>query len=550
MEKKEPKVIVSNPSKLTPSDGAKRAAKLRTLSNEMIAAGAGRPQNLQSMLGSDSSSATVSRNTSPTSSFLSLPQAQQAQAQTQAQVQVQPQAQTQTHRAEWTPTTWQDFPIKQDVVYDDEAKVEAALNKLESLPPLVHPNEIEQLKSKLKLAAEGKAFLLQGGDCAELFDYCNQERIDAQLKVLLQMSLVLIWGSKLPVVRVGRMAGQYAKPRSKLTEIVDGKEIPSFRGDNINGFDVKDRTPDPSRLVSSYFHTAATINHVRSQLSNGFADLRRPLDWDLSHVQKDHVRERYQGVVDSITEGLNFMKTIGADNSIDITSVDFYTSHEALLLEYEQTLTRKMRDPTTGTNKWYNTSAHFVWIGDRTRQLDGAHVEFFRGLSNPIGIKVGPSMKADELVALLDIVDPNYETGRVTLITRYGATSIANLLPSHIQAVKKSGHKVVWVSDPCHGNTKVSPVTKFKTRYFDDIVTEIRLALQIHRENGSIMNGMHLELTGDAVTECIGGSQALEDKDLIIRYDTVCDPRLSVSQSLDIAFLVSDWFQGNKQTEV
>ncbi|VVT46243.1 uncharacterized protein SAPINGB_P001117 [Magnusiomyces paraingens] len=508
---KTPKVIVSNPSKLEPSDGAKRAAKLRSTSNDMVAAG--RPQNLGQL----------------------LPQVEEAVHQ---------------KRPEWTPTTWQDYPIKQDVVYDDETKVEAALEKLESLPPLVHPAEIERLKQKLSDAAEGKAFLLQGGDCAELFDYCNEDRIDSQLKVLLQMSLVLIWGSKLPVIRMGRMAGQYAKPRSKLTEMIDGNEIPSFRGDNINGFDIKSRTPDPARLVSSYFHAAATINHVRSQLANGFADLRRPLDWDLSHVQKDHVRERYQEVVDRITEGLAFMKTIGADKSADITSVDFFTAHEALLLEYEQTLTRNLRDPATNIKKWYNTSAHFVWIGDRTRQIDGAHVEFFRGLANPIGIKVGPSMEAKELVELLDIVDPNYETGRVTLITRYGGAKIRDLLPQHIKAVRASGHKVVWVSDPCHGNTKVSPVTKFKTRYFDDIATEIRLALEIHKECGSVLNGMHLELTGDAVTECIGGSQALEDKDLVIRYDTVCDPRLSVSQSLDIAFLVSDWFQGNKQTEV
>lgn len=518
---KAPKVIVSNPSKLEPSDGAKRAAKLRSQSNDMVAVG--RPQNLTQL------------------------------AQLSEHDQDQNKASSSPSRPEWMPTTWQDYPIVQDVVYDDEIQVEAALEKLESLPPLVHPAEIEKLKKKLHDAAEGRAFLLQGGDCAELFDYCNEDRIDAHLKVLLQMSLVLIWGSKLPVVRIGRMAGQYAKPRSKLTEMVDGKEIPSFRGDNINGFDIKDRTPDPARLVSSYFHAAATINHVRSQLSNGFADLRRPLDWDLSHVQKDHVRERYQDVVDRITEGLDFMKTTGADNSLDITSVDFYTSHEALLLEYEQTLTRQLRDPTAAsgtTKKWYNTSAHFVWIGDRTRQLNGAHVEFFRGLANPIGIKVGPSMKAQELVDLLDIVDPEKETGRVTLITRYGGDKIRALLPQHIAAVRASGHKVVWVSDPCHGNTKVSPVTKFKTRYFDDIVTEIRLALEIHKEQESVLNGLHLELTGDAVTECIGGSQALEDKDLVIRYDTVCDPRLSVSQSLDIAFLVSDWFQGNKRTEV
>lgn len=494
--KKEPTVIVSNPTRLEPSDGAKRAAKLRSLSNDMV--NMGRPTDLK-------------------------------------------------NRPEWTPTTWQDYPIKQDVVYDDEAAVSMALEKLESLPPLVHPNEIEKLNSKLKQAAEGKEFLLQGGDCAELFDYCNQDRIDAQLKVLLQMSLVLISQANLPIVRIGRMAGQYAKPRSKLTEVIDGKEYPSFRGDNINGYDLKDRTPDPSRLVSSYFHSAATINHIRSQLNNGFADLRHPMDWDLSHVQKDHVRERYQQVVNQITQSLEFMKTIGADNSADITSIDFYTSHEALLLEYEQTLTRKLRNNIDGKEKWYNTSSHFVWIGDRTRQIDGAHVEFFRGLANPIGVKVGPTTKPDELVSLLNILDPEFITGHVTLITRYGASTIETLLPQHIKAVRESGHKVVWVSDPCHGNTKVSPATKYKTRYYDDIAKEIQLALSIHQANGSVLNGMHLELTGDAVTECIGGSQALQDEDLVIRYDTVCDPRLSVSQSLDIAFLVADWLKSNKK---
>jgi 3-deoxy-7-phosphoheptulonate synthase len=454
--------------------------------------------------------------------------------------------------AKWQPTSWQSRPIKQDVVYDDAEAVERALEKLESLPPLVHPAEIEALKDKLRNAAEGNAFVLQGGDCAELFDYCNQDRVEAKLKVLLQMSLVLIWGTKLPIVRIGRIAGQYAKPRSSLTEHVDGfGVIPSFRGDNINGYDPSDRKPDPSRLVSAYFHSAATLNFIRSSLSNGFADLHYPFDWDLSHVQETTVRQRYQKVVSSVLEGLEFMSTVGGDRDTSWKSVDFFTSHEALLLEYEQSLTRHLKDPrsratqnTEGDNrKWYNTSSHFIWIGDRTRQPDGAHVEFFRGVQNPIGIKVGPSTSADDLRQLLDIVDPEFETGRVTLITRYGATKIKELLPAHIEAVRLSGHKVVWISDPCHGNTKVSPVTKLKTRYFDDIMTELRLALRLHKENGSKLNGIHLELTGDPVTECIGGSQALEDEDLVLRYDTVCDPRLSLSQSLDVAFLVADYYR-------
>ncbi|ANB12001.1 hypothetical protein AWJ20_229 [Sugiyamaella lignohabitans] len=507
---KEFRVDVVGPERLIASEGAKSAAKLRTLSSDQ--AGSDRPTGLTAVHPSGSA--------------------------------------VDDGKAEWSPTSWQSHPIKQDVVYDDYSKVEKALEKLESLPPLVHPKEIEDLKSKLRDAAEGRAFVLQGGDCAELFDYCNQDRIEAKLKVLLQMSLVLIWGTKLPIVRIGRIAGQYAKPRSKQTEVVEGYgEIPSFRGDNINGYDPSDRTPDPSRLVSSYFHSAATLNFIRSTLASGFADLHHPFEWDLSHVRKDSIRNRYQQVVDNISEGLQFMSTVGGDNPA-WQSIDLFTSHEALLLEYEQSFTRLLRDPTvkstngtTDTNsnstrsssansakKYYNTSAHFVWIGDRTRQLDGAHVEFFRGVANPIGIKVGPSTETDELVAVLDRVDPDFVPGRVTLITRYGADKIKDKLGEQIRAVKKSGHKVVWISDPCHGNTKTSPVSKLKTRYFDDIISEIRLALEIHKDNDSTLNGLHLELTGDPVTECIGGSQDLEDEDLVVRYETFCDPRLSLSQ--------------------
>lgn len=437
---------------------------------------------------------------------------------------------------EWDPASWQAKPITQDVLYDDAERLERALTKLETLPPLVSANEIESLRDQLAQAARGERFILQGGDCAELFNYCNPTRIDGQLKVLLQMSLVLIWALQVPITRIGRMAGQYAKPRSKLTEIVDGKEIPSFRGDNINGYDVRDRVPNPDRLVEAYFHSAATLNYVRASLDAGFADLHHPRAWDLTHVRADSTRRRYEEIRAQITENLKFVETLGATGSGELSRVDIFTSHEALMLEFEQSLTR--RDPRSG--KWYDTSAHFIWIGDRTRQIDGAHVEFFRGVQNPIGIKVGPTMEVTELVRLLDIVDPQRQDGRVTLITRYGADKIAAKLPAQIRAVQKSGHRVVWISDPCHGNTKTSPLTKLKTRYVDDIMSEITQALEIHKANGSKLNGVHLELTGDAVTECIGGSQNLEDGELVLRYDTVCDPRLSLSQSLDVAFLVAD----------
>lgn len=480
----EPKVVVQDPHPPVASESARNAARIRSKSSDM---GANAPRPLKN---------------------------------------------------QWDPASWQSKPITQDVVWEDTEKLENALSKLECLPPLVHPAEISTLKQQLAEAARGERFILQGGDCAEMFDYCNTEFIDAKLKVLLQMSLVLIWGVKLPITRIGRIAGQYAKPRSKLTEMVDGKEIPSFRGDNINSFDTSDRVPNPDRLVEAYFHSAATLNYIRSALDAGFADLHHPQSWDLSQVKLDSARQRYEAIVSKISETLGFMSTIGSKDA-NLDKVDFFTSHEALMLEFEQSLTRKHK------GEFYDTSAHFIWIGDRTRQLDGAHVEFFRGVQNPIGIKVGPSMEVSELTRLLDIVDPNFEDGRVTLITRYGHTKIADKLPAQIKAVQSSKHKVVWVSDPCHGNTKTSPITKLKTRYVDDITSEIKQAIEIHAENNSMLNGVHLELTGDDVTECIGGSQELDDEQLILRYQTFCDPRLSSSQSLDVAFLVADNLKEN-----
>jgi 3-deoxy-7-phosphoheptulonate synthase len=432
--------------------------------------------------------------------------------------------------------------MKQSVKYSDVRAAECALQKLESLPPLVTPAEISRLRTSLKEVALGKAFLLQGGDCAELFDYCTAPSIDAKIKLLLQMSLVLIWGGNIPVVRIARMAGQFAKPRSSLTEVVDGVEVPSFRGDNINGYPLDERTPDPRRLVDSYFHSAATLNYVRAQLASGFADLHHPFEWTLAHVQDDDTKKQYQSIVDSINDTIRFMRTIGADTSSSLGSVDLYTSHEGMLLEYEQSLTRSLKDPSDGTFKWYNTSAHFLWIGDRTRQLDGAHVEYFRGIENPIGIKVGPSMEDDELVRLLDIVNPNKEIGKITLITRYGCDKVADKLPGHIRAVARSGHVVVWQCDPMHGNTRSSE-TGVKTRQFSSIIEELSTALRVHKELGSRLGGVHLELTGEAVTECVGGSQRLTDKDLSLNYTTYCDPRLNNKQALEAAFLIAGYYR-------
>ncbi|KAL8824351.1 MAG: hypothetical protein Q9191_005109 [Dirinaria sp. TL-2023a] len=483
-----------------------------------------------------------------------------------ASLKVSKETQTNGAAPHWSPSSWTKKPIKQDVTYADRAAVSKALAKLERLPPIVTPTEICKLKRSLREVASGKAFLLQGGDCAELFDYCEGNAIESKIKLLLQMSLVLIWGANKPVVRIARMAGQFAKPRSSPTEIYEGREIPSFRGDNINGYNPEDRTPDPERLVAAYFHSAATTNYMRAALASGMADLHSPLDWGLGHVRDERIRAEYSKIVDSITGSLRFMQTVGAESvASGLETVDLYTSHEGLLLEYEQSLTRWLRKPTTagrrgsvssyhhsvssdhngGEDKgWYNTSAHFLWVGDRTRQIDGAHVEYFRGLQNPIGIKVGPSMDPEELVRLLDVVNPDHEIGKVTLITRYGSSKIASLLPSHIQAVQKSPHNntVIWQCDPMHGNTRSTP-TGVKTRHFEDILGEVGSALRIYREQGSYLGGVHLEMTGDAVTECIGGSEGLAESDLEKRYTTFCDPRLNEKQALELAFLVAGHYR-------
>ncbi|KAI7154336.1 Phospho-2-dehydro-3-deoxyheptonate [Hortaea werneckii] len=470
----------------------------------------------------------------------------------------------------WTPSSWRSRPMKQQVVYEDEAAVAKASAKLQKVPPMVTPTEIWKLRRALADVAQGKAFLLQGGDCAELFDYCNDSAIDSKIKLLLQMSLVLIWGGNKPVVRIARMAGQYAKPRSSpMEKTADGREVPSFRGDILNGFPEDEREIDPERLVQAYFHSAATLNYVRAQISSGIADLHNPLDWHLGHVGDPEVQAKYKSIVESITESLRFMRTVGADTTGKLETVDLYTSHEGLLLEYEEALTRHLRhpinrdappkmapapapkvSPLTGgalvdntkqepeTIGYYNTSAHFLWVGDRTRQPDHAHIEYFRGIENPIGIKVGPTTSTEDLVQLLDIVNPNKEVGKVTLITRYGESKVDELLPQHIKAVSQTDHKVVWQCDPMHGNTR-STSTGIKTRSFHSVFSELSSALKIHKQCGSFLGGVHLELTGDAVTECTGGSQGLQDEDLGERYETFCDPRLNEKQALELAFLVA-----------
>ncbi|PHH89774.1 hypothetical protein CDD83_5310 [Cordyceps sp. RAO-2017] len=483
--------------------------------------------------------------------------------------------------APWTPSSWRSRPIKQSPAYPDQEALSRAVGELARMPPLVHPNEILTLKAHLGDVAHGKAFLLQGGDCAELFDYCEQGAIESKIKLLLQMSVVLIWGTNKRVVRLGRMAGQYAKPRSSPTEMVQGKEIPSFRGDILNGYRVEDRDIDPGRLLKAYHHSAATLNYIRAALTSGIADLHRPLDWGLGHVKDPVLKEKYSAIANSIQQTLRFLQVINARPG-ELETVELFTSHEGLLLEYEQPLTRLLERPLhfgsgpgssanssrspspaqqasaeragdaeASKHEYYDTSAHFVWIGDRTRQLDHAHVEFFRGIANPIGIKVGPTTPTGDLLDLLRALNPGREPGKVTLITRYGAGRVAELLPQHIRAVEDSEYRrcVVWQCDPMHGNTLSTPAG-IKTRRFNDIYRELQESLRIHKEQGSYLGGVHLELTGDAVTECLGGSEGLAEDDLSTNYTSFCDPRLNEKQALELAFLVADHFSQEQRPPV
>ena len=433
----------------------------------------------------------------------------------------------------WSPASWRSKTIKQDVQYVDQEELKVNLNKLARLPPLVTIREVDDLRSSLAAVAEGRAFLLQGGDCAESFDDCSAVPIEAKIKVLLQMSLIMVWGARIPVVRIARMAGQYAKPRSNPMENYQGRQIPSFRGHNVNGYDPDDRSPNPARLLQAYFHSAATLNYLRSLLSSGFADLHAPGNWSLDWIKKENIRERYSAIVNRLLDCIGFMQVIGADQNESLQKAEIYTSHEGLMLEFEESMTRQSGED------YYNLGTHFLWIGDRTRQLDEAHIEYFRGLRNPIGLKVGPSMQPEELVKALDILDPTCEPGKITLITRYGSSKISDLLPAHINAVQGTKHKVVWSCDPMHGNTK-SSITHphLKTRDFEDILTELKLSLSIHKQHNSTLNGVHFEMTGEkGVTECIGGS--IETVVTSEGYQTFCDPRLNYEQSMELAFLIA-----------
>ncbi|MDI2090492.1 class II 3-deoxy-7-phosphoheptulonate synthase [Commensalibacter oyaizuii] len=451
----------------------------------------------------------------------------------------EPSSNSRLKHSSWTPDSWRSFPIKHVPHYPNAEALKETEKKLHRYPPLVFSGETRRLKRQLALASKGQAFVLQGGPCAEIFDEFTADIIRDVFRVLLQMAIVLTYGAKVPVVKIGRIAGQFAKPRSSDIETQNGASHLSYRGDIINGIDFSEasRTPDPKRMEMAYFQSAGTLNLIRAFATGGYANLHEVHHWNLDFVERSPLAKRYGILSEKIDETLAFMRACGltGQNTPQIQETDFYTSHEALLLPYEQALTRI--DSTSG--EWYNCSAHFLWIGDRTRQPDGAHVEFLRGIKNPIGIKVGPSANIDDLLKLLEILNPEDEAGRISLIVRMGATKVKELLPPFVKAIKESGRTVTWLCDPMHGNT-ISTSDGVKTRPFDAVLSEVMGFFDVISSEGAIPGGIHIEMTGANVTECIGGAHHLTEADLGQRYQTFCDPRLNAEQSLEMAFLVAE----------
>ncbi len=448
----------------------------------------------------------------------------------------------------WTPQSWRAKPIIQVPTYPDAAKLDAVEHSLRASPPLVFAGEARNLKRALGKVANGEAFLLQGGDCAESFAEFHADNIRDTFKVLLQMAVVLTFGAAMPVVKLGRLAGQFAKPRSSDTETIDGVTLDSYRGDMVNGMDFTEsqRVPDPERLVRVYNQSAATLNLLRAFAQGGFADLHKVHQWNLGFVADSPLGAQYRDMADRLDETLQFMQACGitSETTPQIRETEFYTCHEGLLLSYEEALTRT--DSISGD--WYSTSAHMLWIGDRTRQPDGAHVEFMRGISNPIGMKVGPSMDRDELIRLIDILNPENEPGRLTLISRMGADGVMDGLPPLVRRVRDEGRSVVWVCDPMHGNT-IKSSSGYKTRPFDAILREVKGFFDVHAQERTHAGGVHFEMTGQEVTECTGGARAITDDDLSARYHTHCDPRLNANQALELAFLLAEMLKDGRNAE-
>lgn len=442
----------------------------------------------------------------------------------------------------WTPDSWLDRPVAQQPAWPDADALNGVLDQISTLPPLVFAGEARDLTEALGEVAQGRAFLLQAGDCAESFDSYSADGIRDRLKVILQMAVALTYSGGLPVVKVGRIAGQFAKPRSSDTETIDGVELPSFRGHIVNDpeFGEGARTPNPQRLLQAYQQSASTLNLLRAFTKGGFANLTQVHSWNQEFLAASPQGKRYQQLADGIEAALQFMSSCGIDIHDDsrLVEVDFYTSHEALLLDYEQALTRQ----DSLTDDWYDCSAHMLWIGERSRQLDGAHIEFLRGVKNPLGCKIGPTATPEEVLGICEALNPEQIPGRLTLISRMGADTVTENLPRLLRAVKDSGHPVVWVCDPMHGNTFTSE-TGLKTRHFDDICREVEGFFSAHAQVGTWAGGIHIELTGEDVTECLGGSEDLGHSDLEARYETICDPRLNGKQSIDLAFRVAEFLQ-------
>ena len=440
----------------------------------------------------------------------------------------------------WTPSSWRKFPIKQQPKYQDEELLKSVENKLASYPPLIFAGEARNLKEDLAKVGRGEAFLLQGGDCAESFNAFDATNIKNIFKLILQMSVVLTFSSSKPVVKVGRIAGQFAKPRSSDFEAKDGVELPSYRGDIVNGieFDENSRVPDPNKLIQAYNQSSATLNLLRAFARGGMANLNEVHRWNLDFIKDNTIGQKYEALSNEIDKAMKFMKACGVDSSTapQLEHTTLYTSHEALLLNYEEAFTRE--DSITGD--WYDCSAHMLWIGDRTRDLNEAHIEYFKGIKNPIGCKVGPSMDADELIELINILNPNNEEGRLNLIVRMGATKIEEFFPPLLRRVKAEGKNIVWSCDPMHGNVEKAS-NGYKTRDFQNILKEVELFFEIHKNEGTIAGGIHLEMTGENVTECTGSqSCSITESDLSDRYHTQCDPRLNANQALELAFIVGD----------
>lgn len=438
----------------------------------------------------------------------------------------------------WTPDGWRARQARQAPDYPDTSRREGVEDQLKGFPPLVFAGEARNLTKALAEVAEGRAFLLQGGDCAESFSEFGTGNIRDTFRVLLQMSVILTFGAACPVVKVGRLAGQFAKPRSSPTEVRNGVELESYRGDIINAaeFEARARRPDPERMTIAYAQASASLNLIRAFSQGGLADLNQVHSWNLDFVAETPQSTRYQELADRLTETLEFMAACGltADTTPQISEIDFFTSHEALLLPYEEALTRQDTD-----ERWYDCSAHMIWIGNRTRGLDSAHIEFARGVANPVGIKCGPDFSTDDLKMLIDALDPGNEPGRITLITRMGVDKTRDKLPGLIRAVTEAGRKVVWSCDPMHANTHLS-TTGYKTRDFNDVLAEMQAFFDVHDAEGTFAGGIHIELTGQNVTECTGGAQAITEDRLVDRYNTLCDPRLNASQSLELAFLIAE----------